>query len=148
MTTFIMGGGERIVHIAAQYCPVRPRYHAEHAQRVLVVVLVVSTALAAYQHAAAATPCPQVLRIGRPRGASEVTALFHQLASAARNAAGVPGPLVVSDVLRPTAVAIRAITIVLFIRAGRLTTTCLWSVVNSRPCVHQRCSRPVHSHHP
>ena len=53
----------------------------------MVVLVVQVRNLLPYQHAAAAAACPQVLRVGRPRGASKVTALFHQLASAARNAA-------------------------------------------------------------
>ena len=83
-----------------------------------MVVLVVITALAAYQHAAAATPCPQVLRVGRPRAAGKVAALLNKLTSTARNAAGVPGPLVVSDVLRPAAVAIRTVCVLVGERAA------------------------------
>ena len=75
---------ERIVHITAQHSAASPRYHPEHAKHVLVVVLVIRAALAAYQHAAAAATCPQVLRVGRPRAASEVAALLHQLASTAQ----------------------------------------------------------------
>ena len=66
-----------------------------------MMVLVIRAALAPYQPAAAAAPCPQVLRVRRPRAASQVTALLHQVASAARDAAGVPGPLVVGAVLSP-----------------------------------------------
>ena len=97
---------KRIVNVAAQYCPIRPRNHSEHAQWVLVVVLIVRAALAAYQHSAAAASLPQVLRVRRPGGACEVAALLDEFASTARNAAGVPGPRVVGDVLRPAAVAI------------------------------------------
>ena len=75
------------------------------------MVLGIRAALAAYQHAAAAAACPQVLRIGRPRAAREVAALLRQLASAARNEAGVPGPRVVCNVLRPAAVAIGTVCI-------------------------------------
>ncbi len=76
--------------------------------------------LAAYQHAVAATSCPQVLRVGRPRGACEVTALLHQLASTTRNAAGVPGPRVVGYVLRPATVAICTVSILVSERAAVL----------------------------
>ncbi len=113
----ILHAHERIVHIAAQYCPGRSHYHAEHTQRVLVMVLVIRTALAAYQHAAAAAACPQVLRVGRPRDAGEIAALLHQLASTACNPAGVAGPRVISDVLRPAAVAIRTVCVLVGKRA-------------------------------
>ena len=39
---------ERIVHITAQHRPARPRNHAEHAKHVLMMVLVIRAALAAY----------------------------------------------------------------------------------------------------
>ena len=117
-TLHVLHAHKRIVNVASQYRRVRPRYHAEHAQRVLVVVLVIRRALAAYQHAAAAAACPQVLRVGRPRGAGEAAALLHQLGSAARNAAGVPGPRVVGDVLRPAAVAIRTVGVLVGKRAA------------------------------
>ncbi len=71
-----------------------------------------------YQHAAAAAACSQVLRVRRPRGASEVAALLHKLASPARNAAGVPGPRVVGDVLGPAAVAICAVCVLVGKRAA------------------------------
>ncbi len=109
---------KRIVNVAAQYCPVRPRYHAEHTQRVLVMVLVIRAALAAYQHAAAPAACPQVLRVRRPGGACEVAALLDEFASTARNAAGVPVLRVVSDVLRPAAVAIRTVSVLVGKRAA------------------------------
>ena len=117
-TLHILHAHERIVHITAQYCPGRPCYHAEHGQRVLVMVLVIRAALAAYQHAAAAAACSQVLRIGRPRAACEVAALLDEFASTARNAAGVPGPRVVSDVLGPAAVAIRTVGVLVGERAA------------------------------
>ena len=113
----ILHAHERIVHIAAQYRPCRAGNRAEHAQQVLVLVLVIRDAPAAYQHAAAAAACPQVLRVGRPRSAGEVAALLHQLASPARNAAGVPAPCVVGDVLRPAAVAIRTVCVLVGKRA-------------------------------
>ena len=37
-----------VVNVTAQHTPARPRYHPEHAQRVLMVVLVIRAALAAY----------------------------------------------------------------------------------------------------
>ncbi len=51
------------------------------------MVLVIRATLAAYRHAAAPASCPQVLRVGRPRGAGEVAALLHELAGTARNTA-------------------------------------------------------------
>ena len=63
------------------------------------MVFVIRRTLAAYHHAAAAASGPQVLRVRRPSSACEVAALLYQHASTARNAAGVPGPRVVSDVL-------------------------------------------------
>ena len=104
ITTLIVVAGEPIVHITAQHSAARPRNHAEHAQRVLVVVLVTRAALAASQHAAAAATSSKVLRVCRPRGAGEVAALLHQVASTARNAAGVPG-------LRSPAFAIRTVRV-------------------------------------
>ncbi len=65
----------------------------------MMVLIVQVRDLLPYQHAAAAASCPQVLRVRRPRGACEVASLLHQLASTARNAAGVPGPRVVGAVL-------------------------------------------------
>ena len=85
---------KRVVNATAQHRTACPRNHPERSKRILVVVLVIRAALAAYQHAAAAATCPKVLRVRRPRTASEVAALLHQLASTARNAAGIPGPLV------------------------------------------------------
>ena len=83
------------------------------------MVLVVQVRnLLPYQHAAAATAYPQVLRVRRPRSAAEVAALLHQLASAARNAAGAPGPRVVGNVLRPAAVAIRTVGVLVGKRAA------------------------------
>ncbi len=72
----------------------------------------------AFQHAAAAAACPQVLRVRRPPAAREVATLRQQVASAARNAAGVPGPGVVSDVLRPVAVTIRTVGVLVGERAA------------------------------
>ena len=114
----ILRVNECIVQFAPQYRSSCASYHPEVAQRVLVVVLVVRAALTAYQHTAAAAGCPQVLRVSRPRGACEVAALLDEFASTARNAAGVPGPRVVSDVLGPAAVAIRTVGVLVGERAA------------------------------
>ncbi len=82
------------------------------------MVIGIGCLLARYERANAIASSRHALGDGSPHAAREVAALLHQLSSAARHTPGVPGPLVVSDVLRPAAVAIRTVCVLVGERAA------------------------------
>ncbi len=82
------------------------------------MVIAIGCLLARYERANAIASSRHALGDGSPHAAREVAALLHQLSSATRNAPGIPGPLVVSDVLRPAAVAIRTVGVLVGKRAA------------------------------